>query len=182
MATQLANEVGVSVNTIKSWLSVLQASYVITMLPPYYENITKRLVKTPKLYFCDMGLACYLLDIETPQQLARDKMRGALFENMLVMEVIKARFNAGKQPNVYFYRDSNQNEIDMVLKLPDGLNGIGVKSSMTYHKDFERTLKRMGDLLKTTVQDRAIVYAGDFENTSGEVKLLNYRHIDTMLS
>ena len=103
VASQLANEVGVSVNTIKSWLSVLQASYVITLLPPYYENRSKRLIKTPKLYFNDTGIACYLLDIESPQQLARDKMRGPLFENLIVMEAIKYRTNQGKKSNAYFY-------------------------------------------------------------------------------
>ena len=97
-------------------LSVLQASYLVTLLPPYYENISKRLVKSPKLYFNDTGLACYLLDIESPRQLARDKMRGALFENMMVMEVIKHRFNQGKEDGVFFYRDSNQNEVDILLK------------------------------------------------------------------
>ena len=117
VASQLANEVGVSTITIKSWLSVLQASYVITLLPPYYENLSKRLVKTPKLYFNDTGIACYLLDIESPQQLARDKMRGPLFENLIVMEAIKYRMNQGKQSNAYFYRDSNQNEIDLLLDI-----------------------------------------------------------------
>ncbi len=94
-------EVGVSANTIKSWLSVLQASYIITLLPPFYENTRKRLTKTPKLYFCDTGLACYLLGIETEQQLARDKMRGHLFENFIVMEAVKSRYNKGKESNLF---------------------------------------------------------------------------------
>ena len=100
-------EVGVDSKTISHWLSVLQASYLVTLLPPYYENITKRVVKSPKLYFNDPGLACYLLDIETPKQLELDKMRGAIFENMVVMECLKHRFNQGKEGNVYFYRDRN---------------------------------------------------------------------------
>ena len=181
VASQLANEVGVAVNTVKSWLSVLQASYVITMLPPYYENTTKRLIKTPKLYFCDTGLACYLLDIESPQQLARDKMRGALFENLIVMEAIKSRLNVGKQPNAYFYRDSNQNEIDLILKRGEALTGIEIKSSMTYHKDFERTVRSMDNYVKSAIAERAVVYAGELENTVGKVKLLNYSHLQTIL-
>jgi predicted AAA+ superfamily ATPase len=80
-ASELAAQVGVDSKTITHWLSVLQASYLVTLLPPYYENISKRLVKSPKLYFCDPGLACFLLDIESPRQLERDKMRGAIFEN-----------------------------------------------------------------------------------------------------
>ena len=85
-ATEIGAEVGVDKNTIHHWLSVMQASYLVTLLPPYYENISKRIVKTPKLYFNDPGLACYLLDIESPRQLEIDKMRGAIFENMIVME------------------------------------------------------------------------------------------------
>ena len=101
-ASELSGEVGVSVNTIKSWLSVLQASYIIKLLPPFYENISKRLTKTPKLYFYDTGLACYLLDIETEQQLSRDKMRGHLFENFVIMEALKERYNHGKERVIFF--------------------------------------------------------------------------------
>lgn len=182
VASQLANEVGVSANTIKSWLSVLQASYIITMLPPYYENVTKRLVKTPKLYFNDTGIACHLLDIESPQQLARDKMRGPLFENLIVMEAIKHRANQGKPSNAYFYRDSNQNEIDLVLKQGSAFTGIEIKSSMTYHKSFEHTLNSMPKYVLGDIKRRAIVYAGEMENTLGDIQLLNYRHLNQFLS
>lgn len=181
VASQVANEVGVSANTVKSWLSVLQSSYIITLLPPYFENTTKRLIKTPKLYFCDTGLACYLLDIESPHQLERDKMRGPLFENLIVMEAIKTRLNAGKQPNVFFYRDSNQNEVDLILKQGSGLTGIEVKSSMTYHKEFERTVRNLEKYVKAPISDRIVIYAGDMENTSGEVKLINYLNFNTIL-
>lgn len=95
------------------------------------------------MYFTDTGIACYLLDIENPQQLSRDKMRGPLFENFIVMEALKYRFNQGKSSNAYFYRDSNQNEIDLVLKHGNELIGIEIKSSMTYHKSFENTLRNM---------------------------------------
>ncbi len=137
-ASELAAEVGVDSKTITRWLSVLQASCLVTLLPPYYENISKRLVKSPKLYFNDTGLACYLLDIESPRQLARDKMRGALFENMMVMEVIKHRFNQGKEDGVFFYRDSNQNEVDILLKQEGEITAMEVKSSMTYHPSLRR--------------------------------------------
>ena len=182
VASQLANEVGVSVNTIKSWLSVLQSSYVITQLPPYFENISKRLIKTPKIYFYDTGVACYLLDIESPQQLARDKMRGPLFENLIVMEAIKYRTNQGKAPNAYFYRDSNQNEIDLLLKNGEDIKGIEIKSSMTYHKDFEHTLRNMSKYINGIIQQRAVVYAGDLENRLGEIQLINYLHLNDVLT
>lgn len=180
-ASELANEIGVSPNTITSWLSVLQASYIVTLLPPYFENTSKRLTKMPKLYFLDTGLACYLLGIESPEQLSRDKMRGALFENFVVTEALKQRYNQSKESNLYFYRDSNQNEIDLLLKRNTRLYGIEIKSSMTYHKDFEKALKRIDEWVKAPVDGKAVVYAGNFENTAGEIKLLNYTNMDEVL-
>lgn len=180
-ASELGAEVGVSSKTISHWISVLQASYLITLLPPYYENIPKRLVKSPKLYFNDPGLACYLLDIETPQQLDRDKMRGAIFENMIVMEAIKHRYNMGLEDGVFFYRDSNQNEVDLLIKQEGELTAIEVKSSMTYSSSFEKTLTQIEGWIKTPISKKAIVYSGDFENTNGNINLINYRHISSIL-
>lgn len=180
-ASELGAEVGVSSKTISHWLSVLQASYLITLLPPYYENIPKRLVKSPKLYFNDPGLACYLLDIESPQQLDRDKMRGAIFENMIVMEAIKHRYNMGLEGGVFFYRDSNQNEVDLLIKQEGELTAIEVKSSMTYSSSFEKSLTQIEGWIKTPISKKAIVYSGDFENTSGNINLINYRHISSIL-
>ena len=180
-ASELGAEVGVSSKTISHWLSVLQASYLITLLPPYYENIPKRLVKSPKLYFNDPGLACYLLDIESPQQLDRDKMRGAIFENMIVMEAIKHRYNMGLEGGVFFYRDSNQNEVNLLIKQEGELIAIEVKSSMTYSSSFEKALTQIEGWIKTPISKKAIVYSGDFENTSGNINLINYRHISSIL-
>lgn len=180
-ASELANEVGVSSHTITAWLSVLQASYIVTLLPPYFENSRKRLTKTPKLYFTDTGLACNLLGIESAQQLARDKMRGALFENFIVMEALKSRYNQGKESDLYFYRDSNQNEVDLILKNSSGLYGMEIKSSMTYHPDFEKALKRMEERTNEPVIGKAVIYAGSFENTTSGIKLLNYKHLHDIL-
>lgn len=176
-ASELANEIGVSSNTITSWLSVLQASYIVVLLPPYFENSRKRLTKAPKLYFTDTGLACHLLGIESVQQLSRDKMRGALFENFIVMEAMKRRYNQGKESNLYFYRDSHQNEVDLILKNSTGVYGIEIKSSMTYHVDFEKALKQLDVWLNVPVLGKAVVYAGSLENTTGAIKLLNYTHL-----
>lgn len=180
-ASELANEIGVSVNTIQAWLSILQASYVIQMLPPYFDNTRKRLVKAPKLYFCDTGLACSLLGIETAEQLQRDKMRRALFENFVVNEALKSRFNAGRNSNLYFYRDSNQNEIDLLMLESDGIKGMEVKSAMTFHRDFEKSLSRMTQWIQKPMKERAVVYAGDYENVAAEIKLLNYKHLCSLL-
>ena len=180
-ASELANEIGISSHTVTAWLSVLQASYIVTLLPPYFENTRKRLTKTPKLYFMDTGLACYLLGIESSEQLSRDKMRGALFENFIVTEALKRRYNQGKESNLYFYRDSNQNEIDLLLKKGSGLYGIEIKSAMTYHEDFEKTLKQMNNWIKVPIEGKAVVYAGTLENTTGKISLLNYAHLDDVL-
>ena len=179
-ASELAAEVGVDSKTITRWLSVLEASYLVTLLPPYYENISKRLVKSPKLYFNDTGLACYLLDIESPRQLERDKMRGPLFENMVVMEMVKHRYNQGKDGGVFFYRDSNQNEVDILLKQEGEITALEVKSSMTYHPSFEKTLRQLPDWIKTPVTKRAVVYAGEFENSTADIKLLNYNSLNNI--
>ncbi len=180
-ASELSNEVGISANTVKSWLSVLQASYIITLLPPYFENSTKRLTKTPKLYFTDTGLACYLLGIETPQQLSRDRKRGNLFENFIVSEVLKQRYNKGKESNLFFYRDGHQNEVDLLRKHGDHFDAIEIKSSQTYHVDFEKGLKVISKAFPGRIDSRTIVYSGTFENTAGDIKLVNYKSIDKVL-
>ncbi len=179
-ASELSGEVGVSANTIKSCLSVLQASYIITLIPPYFENTRKRLTKTPKIYFCDTGLACYLLGIETEQQLARDKMRGHLFENFVVNEALKSRYNQGKESNLYFFRDSNGNEVDLLLKQGDHFKAIEIKSSKTYHPDFEKGLRLLTSFIGERISEKIIVYAGEFENDSANVKLLNYKNINKL--
>ncbi|HOG20688.1 MAG TPA: ATP-binding protein, partial [Salinivirgaceae bacterium] len=179
-ALELSGEVGVSTNTIKSWLSVLQASYIVKLLPPFYENIRKRLTKTPKLYFCDTGLACYLLGIETKQQLARDKMRGLLFENFIVMEAFKNRYNQGKESNLFFYRDSNGVEVDLLLKNGNDYSAIEIKSSQTYHPEFEAGIKSLSSLLKSRITNKAILYAGDFENDTAQIQLLNYKNMNRL--
>ena len=108
-------------------------------------------------------------------------MRGALFENFIVTEAMKRRYNSGKESNLYFYRDSHQNEIDLVLKNSSGLYGIEVKSAMTYHADFEKALKQMDEWVNEPVLGKAVVYAGQLENTAGEIKLLNYSHFNEIL-
>ena len=181
-AAQIGTELGVDSKTITRWLSVLQASYLITLLPPYYENVSKRLVKSPKLYFNDPGLACYLLDIESPKQLERDKMRGLVFENMVVMDVIKHRYNQGMNGGVFFYRDSNQNEVDILLKEEGLITAIEVKSSMTYNSAFEKSLKKIDQWIKAPITKKVVIYAGEYENTASEIQLLNYNNLSTVFS
>ena len=175
-ASELAGEVGVASNTINAWVSVLEASYIIMRLQPWSENTRKRLTKSPKLYFCDTGLACHLLDIESPEQLSRDKMRGHLFENLIVMEALKQRYNMGKESNIFFFRDAKGNEIDLLIREAGELKAIEIKSSQTYAPSFEDVLKNTNSLLTTPVSKRAVVYAGNMENATADIALLNYRN------
>jgi hypothetical protein len=107
-------------------------------------------------------------------------MRGPLFENMVVMEMMKHCYNQGKDGGVFFYRDSNQNEVDVLLKQEGEITAVEVKSSMTYHPSFEKTLRQLQDWIKTPVTKRAVVYAGDFENNGSDIKLLNYNSLNEL--
>lgn len=180
-ASELSNELGISVNTVKSWLSVLEASYLVIMLQPFYENTRKRLTKSGKLYFTDTGLACYLLGIESAAQLRRDKMRGALFENFIVTEALKNRLNNGKDNNLCFYRDSNMNEVDLLLKHEGKLTAVEIKSAETYHTDFEKGIKRFKSYFPDHVSRSAVVYTGNIEMPEREIGIINYAHFSRLL-
>ena len=114
--TSLANDVGVNAATIKNWLSILEASFIIFKLAPYYENFGKRVVKSPKYQFIDTGFLAFLPNIEKPEQIMRDPLVGKIFENLIVIECLKQRSNQDKLPNLYFFRDSNGNEIDLIVQ------------------------------------------------------------------
>ncbi|MCI7453367.1 MAG: ATP-binding protein [Prevotella sp.] len=176
-ASEIAGEIGVSSKTIQAWVSILQASYVVYLLPPYFENSRKRLTKSPKMYFCDTGLACTLLGIESAEQLAFDKMRGHLFENLIVVELLKRRLNEGKESNLYFYRDSNQNEVDILVNNGSSLDAIEVKSAMTYNPSFKKALLKVNEWVNPPVGKRTIIYAGTLEDDKGDIRLLNYRNM-----
>lgn len=180
-ASELSNELGISVNTVKSWLWVLEASYLVIMLQPFYENTRKRLTKSGKLYFTDTGLACYLLGIESAAQLRRDKMRGALFENFIVTEALKNRLNNGKDNNLCFYRDSNMNEVDLLLKHEGKLTAVEIKSAETYHTDFEKGIKRFKNYFPDHVSRSAVVYTGNIEMPEREIGIINYAHFSQLL-
>lgn len=180
-ASELSSEVGVSVNTIKSWLSILEASYIVMRLRPYFGNTSKRLIKSPKLYFLDTGLACFLLDIESPEQLSHDKMRGHLFENLIVTEFLKKRFNHNRPSNLYYYRDSNQNEIDLLTMTAGHINGFEIKSAMTYNNDFLKVLRCMDGYVKEPIGKRALIYSGSLENNNSDILLLNYKNLAKVL-
>lgn len=174
-ASELSNELGVAVNTINSWLSVLQASYLIYLLPPFYTNTRKRLTKSPKLYFTDCGLAAYLLDIDSPATMSRDKMRGHLFENMVVTDWLKKAYNTGRNGGLYFYRDSNGNEVDLLVKNGSAYDCYEIKSSATFHPDFAKGLNSFENAFPDLVKSKNIIYAGDTLPSINGISILSFR-------
>ncbi|MDP2367810.1 ATP-binding protein [Rhodoferax sp.] len=160
----LANDVGVSGHTARAWLSLLEASYVVYLLPPWFENIGKRLIKSPKLYFYDVGLAAWLTGVRDSAQLVAHPPRGFLFENLVVMEFVKQFEHHGQRVPLCFYRDSQGVEVDLVVQdtgVPGGLGLVEIKSSQTYHSGFAGGLKQAGALLGSRVQRKMVVYGGD---------------------
>ena len=176
-ASAIAAETGVSVKTILSWTSILEASYVVMRLQPFYENINKRLIKTPKLYFYDVGLAAYLLGIEEPRQISRDPLRGALFENMVIMELVKRRYNQGLDHNIYFYRDSHHFEIDVIRKTGNDLIPFEIKSAQTFHPGFLKGLGQLKKLFKERIPKMFLIYDGELQTVTQDVDVLNFRNL-----
>lgn len=176
-ANNLSNELGVSNHTIQHWLSILEASFVVFRLPPYFENLGKRITKSSKLYFTDTGLAAYLLDIRAENHISRDPLRGNLAENFIVTEFMKNILNLGHEASLYFYRDSNQNEIDLIFKSGNELVPIEIKSSQTFNRSFLKGLDYFKNLTPTRCHKGFLVYAGKQEQTVGIFKIVNFKHI-----
>jgi len=172
--SSMANDVGVSAKTIKQWLSILEASFVVFKLSPYFANFGKRVIKAPKYYFVDTGLLAYLLGIEKVSQVVRDPLIGQMFENLVVMECVKARANRGQLPNLYFYRDSNGNEADILFQDGRELVAIEIKSSSTYHSGFLKVLKKITSL-SPSFSRGMLVYSGDDMTFSDGISALNFK-------
>jgi predicted AAA+ superfamily ATPase len=172
--TSLGNEVGVSSNTITQWLSLLEASFLVFSLAPWSVNIGKRLVKSPKVYFYDVGLACWLLGIKTVEQLQHHPLRGALFENLVVLEVMKSLRNQGLRDPLYFFRDSNGLEVDLLLEHADGVQLIEIKASQTVAAPLFKNLRTVSALLGERVKSQHLVYGGDLRQARTDVDVLPY--------
>ena len=158
--SSLAADTGVSHQTARNWLTLLEASYILFRLPPYFANISKRLVKSPKLYFYDVGLAAHLLGLQNEKHVHRDPLRGNLFENMVIMEGLKHRLHRGKRANLSFYRDSNGNEVDLLIGVGPDLYPVEIKAGMTINRDYFKGLNHFAGLFPLP-HGRAVIYAGD---------------------
>lgn len=176
-ASALSNEVGVSSVTIKEWLRILETSYTVFRLMPYYANIGKRLSKTPKIYFYDVGLACLLLGITNAQQLEGHPLKGALFENMVVAEMLKQRFNKGNSNNLFFYRDKSQREVDIIQTEGSRLKAYEVKSAQRYDSSFFNNLNYIKGLFGEQLESTQVVYDGATNIMDPNNGIFNFRMI-----
>ena len=158
-------------------MSVLQASYLVHLLPPYHANFGKRLVKTPKLYFLDTGLAAALLGIKNAATLNLHPMRGALFEALVVAEFVKQRFNDGKPAALYFWRDSTGNEVDLLFEVGTGLQAVEVKSGATFVRDWLRALQRWRGLAGDQALPPWVIYGGDAGYRREGVEVIPWRGV-----
>lgn len=156
----LAVETGVTNATIDSWISVLEASYIIWLLPPWSTNINKRLTKSPKLYFYDTGLLCTVLGINNIKQLEYYPIKGAIFENLVINNFVKKAFNEGKKPRLSFYRDKTGREIDLILEEPEGLRLFEIKASTGYNPDYFKNIRYFEKTFPDKVISSAIIYDG----------------------
>lgn len=167
-AASIADETGTSAQTLRDWLSLLEASHLVFVLPPYWRNFGKRFVKTPKVYFCEPGLAAWHLGLRTPDQAVRDPAFGGLFENMVVAEALKTRLNAGRPPNLHFLRDSHGLEVDLAVEEAGALHLFEIKASASFSPDLARNLVAMRRL-RPDIASATVVYGGSAPAALGDI-------------
>ena len=169
----LSNDVGVDAKTLKRWMSVLEASYVVFHLQPYYRNFGKRLVKSPKVYFTDVGLVSYLLGITEPKQVARDPLFGGLFENMVVVEMLKTKFNFQKRVDFFYFRDNGGVEVDLVVEKGRKLHLYEIKGAMTPDKSFGRNMEKLRNC-SSDVETSNVIYSGEDWPLGNDGRFINF--------
>jgi uncharacterized protein len=177
----LAADVGVSAVTIKEWIAVLEATYILIRLEPYFENFGKRLIKAPKLYFADTGLACHLLGIETVEQLMKDPLYRNLFENLAVIELMKARYNQAMDPRFYYYRDVAGKEVDILFQRGSRLFPIEIKSNKTFSSSFLDGLQYFHKQAPQKAEGGAVIYVGAQTQKIKDFELLNVENCSRLV-
>lgn len=175
----LANDVGVDAKTIRHWISILEASFILLKLPPYFENFGKRVIKSPKYYFTETGLLCYLLGIRNPAQISRDPLVGAIFENLVIVECAKSLYNRGLPADLYYFRDSNGNEVDLLIPEGRQLRALEIKSASTFRMNLLTSLQRFQKLTEQ-LHSSYLIYNGENRSLSDQTYALNFREIDTL--
>ncbi len=180
--SNLANDCGISHVTAKSWLSVLEASYIIFFVRPHHANFGKRLIKSPKLYFTDCGLASYLLNIQDVKHIAHHPLKGQLFENFVIAELLKARTNQGKNSNIYFFRDNIGNEIDALLENGASIKPVEVKLGSTVNEDYFKGLRYYQKLNKKNTVKPALIYGGVQDQHRQTADVFSYKNAGSINS
>jgi hypothetical protein len=179
--SSLGNDCGISHNTVKEWLAVLEASYILFRLPPHFSNFSKRLIKSSKFYFQDTGLLCWLLGIREPEQLSANAMRGPVFENFVIGELLKHLYMQGETPNLYFWRDHVGLEIDVIIDRGRKLIPVEIKAGQTITADYFRNLDKWTTLAQKVAGQPFLVYGGIKEQRRTNVHVLSWRHLDELL-
>ncbi|MHB8135963.1 MAG: ATP-binding protein [Anaerolineaceae bacterium] len=177
----LASDTGISPNTAKSWLSILESSFILYRLQPYHRNFNKRLVKSPKLYFYDTGLACSLLGIREQEQVRTHYLKGSLFENLILNEFIKRNFNRGENRPLYYWQDNHGKEIDCVLENDKGITPIEIKSGKTISTSYFENLKYWQALANIPEKQGVVVYGGDQSMQTSAGQLVSWRELEKIL-
>lgn len=176
--TSLANDAGIAVNTAKSWISLLEASFIVYQLQPYYRNFNKRIIKSPKLYFYDTGLACSLLRINSSEVLKTHYLYGSLFENLVISEIIKQFHHSGKRPPVYYWRESNGIEIDCIIEKNDlEITAVEIKAGQTFNKDYLKNFKKLPE--SDINIEKKIIYTGSENTEVSGISLMNWREVES---
>lgn len=173
--SDIASDCGITHNTAKAWISILEASYIIFLLQPHHKNFNKRLIKTPKLYFYDSGLASWLLAIQSHEQLNTHSMRGPLFESFVVSEFLKSRYNQGMPSYLYFWRDRSGNEVDLLLEQGEKLKPIEIKSGGTLNVDYFNGLKKWLALAESTAINPTLIYGGGESARHAGIRVMSWR-------
>jgi predicted AAA+ superfamily ATPase len=175
--SSLGTELGINYKTVRSWISILEASYLVFLLQPYHKNYNKRIVKQPKLYFTDTGLLCALLDIQSPEQLDSHYLRGNIFESFIISEHIKSRLHHGRRPNAFFWRNSTGHEIDLILEAGIDLWAVEIKSGETLNENFYKGLRYFKRLSSAPDENFFLIYGGDRNVTRKHGKVLGWKSV-----
>jgi predicted AAA+ superfamily ATPase len=178
--TSLGNDCGISHNTAKSWLNILEASFIVFYLRPYFKNYNKRFIKTPKLYFYDSGLLCSLLNINTSDQIKTHYMRGGIFESFVISEFLKRKYHQMNSSILYFWKDRYGHEVDCIIEKEIGLSGIEIKSSKTINSEFFKNLSYWNKLFKESSKDSFLIYGGDLNQKRSVANVIGWKDIDKL--
>jgi hypothetical protein len=178
----LGNDVGISHSTARNWLTLLEASYIVFLLQPWHANIAKRQIKSPKLYFYDVGLAAYLLGVETELHINRHPLRGNLFENMVIIEALKYRLHRGKRNNLAFWRDAKGIEVDLLVEAGADVMPVEIKAGATINPDFFKGLRSFASRLTSPPMNSALVYGGTEQQRRTDVTVWRIYDVAHMMN